>query len=287
MAPPRMVYCQIVGGSITTSICADKQGDKPCMGCKAPSRVCNRCKSQPVSNVISGLCQGCVPTPRRRSDKSKGLHRSPADLLARTEAIFSRAFTSTSVLAQAATTQSIRPPRQIVTELTPVPILTSVPEKIEIESAPIDERQARRDQYIKREIYKRWWQSAVLKNSARVLGAMDIYPHKPTAAIPHPGLVANYMSCDAWVEMLIDACADYVMWHGTEVGLVVNFANVIPLPSSLMQSYLRDDRIVLLSSRSQIHRPSKHLLVFETGQEAEEVLLANAINCLTQLLVGA
>lgn len=283
MAPPRMVYCQIVGGSITTSICADKQGDKPCMGCKAPSRVCNRCKSQPVSDATSGLCQSCIPTSRRRG-KSKGLHRSPADLLARTEAIFSGTFTSASVPAQAATTRTIPLSRQIMTELTPVPILTSVPEKIEIESVLIDERQARRNEYIKRKVYRRWWQSVALKNSARILGAMDIHPYKPTAVIPHPKLVSNYLSCNAWVEMLIDACADYVTWHGTEVGLVVNFADAIPLPAPLLQFYLCDERVILLSNRRQVHKSSKHLLVFETGHKAEMFWLVMADRSFARML---
>lgn len=67
------VFCQISGGMIDKATCAEEQGQRGCRGCKAPTRKCRACKTEPVQDFIHGHCSGC--TPRLESSVETELHQ--------------------------------------------------------------------------------------------------------------------------------------------------------------------------------------------------------------------
>jgi len=283
-----LVYCQILGDSISTSLCLEEQGQRGCRGCDAPCRHCTACKSRPSTNPKFGLCDACLTAAERPVKTRK--ERTP-HLLNRVWR-FMEASASRGEVPKPETFRKQEP---------------SNTEEIEIEIVPAlqarEETDAERwKRLMSDSVFRAWYDAVCMKDAKCIARTLKPIFSKPAPRVwcarcrnkPSEEGTDRCNNCrsrycayagflpihppapieqEEWVKMLLSDCWDAVIMGRQNARLVMHYRDVARLDPITLDRFEQDDRIVLLTAKRGKGKKAKHCLVFSSADEARFFLL--------------
>lgn len=215
------------------------------MGCLAPTRKCKKCGKTPITDARRCLCSECLAKGLRPRKKPR-VEVDHDVLEDKVETFVFDGFV----------------PGAHVPERSKPPLRPSEPV---VEPVAADPFEARMVEYRQSDHYRGWRAAVDRRDPKQTLRRLTVAPKND---LPQPRLRHRAYTQEEWLVLMRYVCATRERWCGYEVWFVPNFVAAVPIPAALARTYALDRRVVLLSgARSTGHTP-RHLLIFDSPEEA-------------------